>query len=40
MLGLKQQLITAWTDVIGQLYNVAMRYEALICEINPLVVSS
>ncbi len=38
MLGLKQQLITAWTDVIGQLYNVAMRYEALICEINPLVV--
>jgi len=38
MLGLKQQLITAWTDVIGQLYNVAMRYEALICEINPLAV--
>jgi succinyl-CoA synthetase beta subunit len=38
MLGLKQQLITAWTDVIGQLYNVATRYEALICEINPLVV--
>ena len=38
MLGLKQQLITAWTDVIGQLYNVAMRYESLICEINPLVV--
>jgi succinyl-CoA synthetase beta subunit len=38
MLGLKQQLITAWTDVIGQLYNVATRYESLICEINPLVV--
>ncbi len=38
MLGLKQQLITAWTDVIGQLYNVAVRYEALICEVNPLVV--
>lgn len=38
MLGLKQQLITAWTDVIGQLYNVAKRYESLICEINPLVV--
>ncbi|MFH0974185.1 MAG: ATP-grasp domain-containing protein [Spirochaetota bacterium] len=37
-LGVKQQLITAWTDVIGQLYNVVMRYEALICEINPLVV--
>ncbi len=38
MLGLKQQLITAWSDVIGQLYSVALRYEALICEINPLVV--
>jgi len=38
MLGLKQQLITGWTDVIGQLYNVVMRYEALISEINPLVV--
>jgi succinyl-CoA synthetase beta subunit len=37
-LGVKQQLINAWTDVIGQLYNVVMRYEALICEINPLVV--
>ncbi len=38
MLGLKQQLITSWTDVISQLYNVATRYEALICEINPLAV--
>jgi succinyl-CoA synthetase beta subunit len=38
MLGLKQQLITAWTDVISQLYNVALRYESLITEINPLVV--
>ena len=38
MLGLKQQLITAWTDVIGQLYEVALRYESLITEINPLVV--
>jgi succinyl-CoA synthetase beta subunit len=38
MLGLKQQLITAWTDVIGQLYKIADRYEALIAEINPLVV--
>jgi succinyl-CoA synthetase beta subunit len=37
-LGINQQLITSWTDVIGQLYNVVMRYEALICEINPLVV--
>ena len=35
MLGLKQQLITAWTDVIGQLYSVAVRYESLIAEINP-----
>jgi len=38
MLGLKQQLVTAWTDVISQLYNVALRYESLITEINPLVV--
>ncbi|MCX5806312.1 MAG: acetate--CoA ligase family protein [Proteobacteria bacterium] len=38
MLGLKQQLITAWTDVINQLYNVALRYESLITEVNPLVV--
>ncbi|OPX94272.1 MAG: Succinyl-CoA ligase (ADP-forming) subunit beta [Syntrophorhabdus sp. PtaB.Bin006] len=38
MLGLKQQLITSWTDVIGKLYNIALRYEALISEINPLVV--
>ena len=37
-LGIDQQLITSWTDVIGQLYNVVMRYEALICEINPLAV--
>ena len=38
MLGVEQQLITSWTDVIGKLYNVATRYEALICEINPLAV--
>ncbi len=38
LLGLKQQLIAPWSDVIGQLYNVALRYEALIAEINPLVV--
>jgi succinyl-CoA synthetase beta subunit len=37
-LGLKQKLITPWSDVIGQLYNVAVRYESLIAEINPLVV--
>jgi succinyl-CoA synthetase beta subunit len=37
-LGLKQQLITPWTDVITKLYKVVMDYEALICEINPLVV--
>jgi len=38
MLGLKQSLITPWSDIIGQLYNIALRYEALIAEINPLVV--
>ncbi len=37
-LGVQQGLISSWTDVIGQLYNVVMRYEALICEINPLAV--
>jgi succinyl-CoA synthetase beta subunit len=38
LLGLKQQLISAWSDVIGRLYHVASGYEALIAEINPLVV--
>ncbi len=38
MLGLKQRLVTAWSDVIGQLFTIAVRYEALIAEINPLVV--
>jgi succinyl-CoA synthetase beta subunit len=37
-LSINQQLITPWTDVISQLYNVMMRYEALICEINPLAI--
>jgi len=37
-LGLKEQLIASWSDIIGQLYNIARRYEALIAEINPLVV--
>lgn len=38
MLGLKQQLIGPWSDIIGQLYTIGLRYEALIAEINPLVV--
>jgi succinyl-CoA synthetase beta subunit len=38
LLGLNQQLISAWSDVIGQLYRVATSYEAVIAEINPLVV--
>lgn len=38
LLGLKQQLISAWSDVIGRLYHVASSYEAVIAEINPLVV--
>jgi succinyl-CoA synthetase beta subunit len=40
LLGLNQQLVTAWSDVIGQLYHVATSYEAVIAEINPLVVLS
>jgi succinyl-CoA synthetase beta subunit len=35
-IGLDQQLITPWADMIVQLYNVATSYEALICEINPV----
>jgi succinyl-CoA synthetase beta subunit len=35
-LGLNQQLITPWADMIVQLYNVAVSYEAMICEINPV----
>ncbi len=38
MLDTKPQLVTSWTGVITRLYNIAMSYEALICEINPLVV--
>ena len=38
LLGLNQQLISAWSDVIGQLFNIATSYEALIAEINPLIV--
>jgi len=37
-LGLDQRLLIAWADVIGQLYNVFSQFEALIVEINPLVV--
>lgn len=38
LLGLNQQLISSWSDVIGQLYQIANSYEAMIAEINPLVV--
>jgi succinyl-CoA synthetase beta subunit len=37
-LDLKQPLIASWTDVISKLFKVVMNYEALICEINPLVI--
>jgi len=37
-LGLGQRLLIAWADVIGQLYQVFSKFEALIAEINPLVV--
>jgi succinyl-CoA synthetase beta subunit len=37
-LGLSQRLLTACADVIGRLYNVFSQFEALIVEINPLVV--
>ena len=35
-----QSLLIAWANVIGQLYHVFSRFEALIVEINPLVVLS
>jgi succinyl-CoA synthetase beta subunit len=37
-LGLDQRFLIAWADVICQLYNVFSQFEALIVEINPLVV--
>jgi len=36
--GLEQRLLIAWADVIGRLYSVFSQFEALIVEINPLVV--
>jgi succinyl-CoA synthetase beta subunit len=37
-LGPGQNLLIAWADVIGRLYHIFCEYEALIVEINPLVV--
>jgi succinyl-CoA synthetase beta subunit len=37
-LGLGEGLLTAWADVIVRLYSVFSQFEALIVEINPLVV--
>ncbi|MHB8773366.1 MAG: succinate--CoA ligase subunit beta [Syntrophales bacterium] len=37
-LGAPKELITPWAEVIGQLVKVSNRYEALICEINPIAV--
>jgi len=37
-LGVGQNLLIAWADVIGRLYHIFCQYEALIVEINPLVV--
>ena len=39
-LGVGQNLLIAWADVIGRLYHIFCEYEALIVEINPLVVLS
>jgi len=36
--GLSQNLLMAWADVITRLYHTFSRYEALIAEINPLVI--
>jgi succinyl-CoA synthetase beta subunit len=37
-LGLDQLLLNAWADVIGRLYNIFSQFEALVVEVNPLVV--
>lgn len=37
-LGLGENLLIAWADIIGRLYHIFCQYEALIVEINPLVV--
>ena len=37
-LNLDQQLLASWTDIISKLFKVVMDYEAMICEINPLVI--
>lgn len=37
-LGLSQRLLVACADVVVRLYRVFAQHEALICEINPLVV--
>jgi succinyl-CoA synthetase beta subunit len=37
-LGVGQNLLIAWADVIGRLYHIFCQYETLIVEINPLVV--
>ena len=37
-LGVSQNLLIAWADVIGRLYHIFCQYEALIVEINPLAV--
>jgi succinyl-CoA synthetase beta subunit len=37
-LNIDQQLLASWTDVITKLFKVVMNYEAVICEINPLVI--
>ena len=37
-LNIDQQLLASWTDIISKLFKVVMDYEAMICEINPLVI--
>ncbi|MGA3175177.1 MAG: ATP-grasp domain-containing protein [Syntrophorhabdales bacterium] len=37
-LGLDRRLLTAFTDVITQVYKVFLKFEAIIVEINPLAV--
>jgi succinyl-CoA synthetase beta subunit len=37
-LGIGQNLLVAWADIISRLYQIFCEYEALIVEINPLTV--
>lgn len=36
--GVPHELLASWSDIISRLFKISVNYEALICEINPLVI--